>query len=104
MQFKNKNHFFINLNRFKKWMKLKNYFAKSGLKCQTPLPFVGNFLSAAVLKGFREYDMDSIGKYGKTFGFFELNKPVVVTTDLNFIKLAMIKDFAHFTNRIDPDV
>ena len=53
-----------------------------------------------MIRGIRNYDFDAVKKYGKTFGYFELNTPVVVTTDLQFAKTAMIKDFGHFTNRI----
>ncbi len=53
-----------------------------------------------MINGFRNYDFDAIKKYGPTFGFFELNKPIVVTTDLKFAKAVMIKDFSNFANRI----
>jgi hypothetical protein len=53
-----------------------------------------------MIYGLRNYDFNAIKNYGKTFGFFELSRPVVVTTDLKFAKTAMIKDFGHFTNRI----
>ena len=85
-------------DRFKKWLALINYFKKYGLKNPTPFPLAGNFVTA-LIRGFREYDSELIKKYGKTCGFFELNRPTVVTTDLNFIKAVMIKDFGYFVNR-----
>jgi hypothetical protein len=77
---------------------LRKYFKKNGLKSPTPKPFVGNLLGV-IAKGLRKFDEDLIEKYGKTCGYFESDRPAVITSDLKFMKAVMIKDFGHFVNR-----
>lgn len=39
-----------------------------------------------------------IQTYGKTCGLFEASTPVVLTTDIKFIKNILVKDFSSFVN------
>jgi hypothetical protein len=43
--------------------------------------------------------MALVAKYGKIVGVFEGSTPVIMTTDVAFMKAVMVKDFAHFVNR-----
>src|SRR5436309_2034764 len=38
-------------------------------------------------------------QYGRTFGYFEGGKPVLISSDLDLIKQVLIKDFDKFTDR-----
>ena len=63
-----------------------------------PIPVLGN-LHKTLIRGIREYDDELLRKHGKTVGFFQGPYPVVLTSDLKFIKAVLIKDFSSFTNR-----
>ena len=69
-----------------------------GLPGPKPMVFFGNFLKVLRV-GLGKYDVEIIKKYGKTIGYFEGEQPVIMTTDVKFIKSVMIKDFGHFINR-----
>lgn len=68
-----------------------------GVPSPPPLFLFGNFFS--MTKGLIKWDSSLIDKYGKTCGYFEGSQPVLLTTDIKFIKSVMIKDFQHFINR-----
>lgn len=59
---------------------------------------MGNFIGV-IRKGLSIHDVDIIKKYGKTVGYFEGEAPVVITTDIKFMKNVLIKDFSYFVNR-----
>jgi hypothetical protein len=68
-----------------------------GVPGPSPLFIVGNFLDI-FKKGFPKHDAEIMQKYGKTVGYFEGEMPVILTTDPNFIKSVMMKDFSCFIN------
>ena len=78
-------------------MKVRKYFEKQGIPGPSPLFLVGNFISV-IRKGMPYHDVEIMKKYGKTIGYFEGETPVLLTTDVKFIKSVMIKDFSHFIN------
>ena len=68
-----------------------------GIPGPSPLFIFGNFFSMA--KGLIKCDSALIGKYGKMCGYFEGSRPIILTTDVKFIKSFAIKDFSCFINR-----
>ena len=79
-------------------MEIRDYFVKMGLPGPKPWFILGNFIGV-IKKGLNKHDLDIIQKYGKTIGYFEAEEPVILTTDVKFIKAVMIKDFGYFINR-----
>jgi hypothetical protein len=69
-----------------------------GLKGPSPSFIFGDVVNLAKL-GPPEYDLQMLKKHGKIMGYFEGDQPVILTSDVKFIKAVMIKDFSHFTNR-----
>ncbi|XP_022106653.1 cytochrome P450 3A24-like [Acanthaster planci] len=73
------------------------FFSKLGLKGPTPVPIFGN------LFGFKDGVHIAIGKwikeYGKTFGISRGAQKVIVTSDVEFVKEVMVKQFSHFVDR-----
>lgn len=63
-----------------------------------PKFLLGNF-KELVGNGLSSFDIEIFKKYGKTVGYFEGTRPVIVTKDVNFLKSVMVKDFSHFVNR-----
>ncbi len=68
-----------------------------GIPGPAPGFMVGNFPLLA--DGLIKFDTQMQQNYGKTLGYFEGSTPLILTTDLRFIKSVMIKDFSYFTNR-----
>ena len=85
-------------NRFVKWISMRNYFKKLGIKGPRPLPVFGNMLDV-ISQGFDGFDTLTMQKFNGTCGVFEGSTPVILTTDPKFIKEVMIKDSANFINR-----
>ncbi|CAF0907000.1 unnamed protein product [Brachionus calyciflorus] len=75
-----------------------NHFKKRKIPGPRPIPILGNF-HHIIKRGMPYNDLAMIKKYGKTFGYFEGSTPVVETTDTQFLKSILIKDFNLFINR-----
>jgi thromboxane-A synthase len=77
---------------------MRRFFPSLKIPCETPWPLLGN--SVQMYKRPLFYtQMDLIRKYGRTVGYFDGTRPVILTTDAAFIKHFMIKDFNSFVNR-----
>ena len=61
------------------------------------MPILGNF-HTVIKKGFVGNDTELIEDM-KFCGYFEGSQPVIMTTDLKFMKNFLIKDFNSFANR-----
>nr|APA31878.1 cytochrome p450 01657 [Brachionus plicatilis] len=86
------------LNFLKNWLKQLSFYKKLNIPGPTPWPLTGN-LHKVMKEGFAEHDIEIMKKYGRVVGYFEGSTPVVLTTDIKFIKNVMIKDFNCFVNR-----
>ncbi|XP_076996612.1 cytochrome P450 3A12-like isoform X2 [Tamandua tetradactyla] len=73
-------------------------FKKLGIPGPTPLPFLGTVL--AYRKGFWHFDMTCFKKYGKMWGFYDGQQPVLAIMDPSMIKTVLVKEcYSTFTNR-----
>ncbi|KAG3259951.1 cytochrome P450 3A13-like, partial [Ictidomys tridecemlineatus] len=72
-------------------------FEKLGISEPTPLPFFGMFLH--YYKGFWQYDVQCHKKYGKMWGLYDGQQPVLVIMDPDMIKTVLVKEhYSVFTN------
>lgn len=77
------------------------YFTLLGLPGPAPNFFDGNLLELITGQNnspslvFREWSK----KYGKTYGYYEGPKPVIVTSDINIINDVFVKQFNNFHGR-----
>uniref|UniRef100_A0A2K5E758 Cytochrome P450 3A n=1 Tax=Aotus nancymaae TaxID=37293 RepID=A0A2K5E758_AOTNA len=73
-------------------------FKKLGIPGPTPLPFVGNVLSYR--QGIWKFDSKCHKKYGKMWGSYDGQLPVLAITDPDMIKAVLVKEcYSVFTNR-----
>uniref|UniRef100_A0A8C6IB06 unspecific monooxygenase n=1 Tax=Mus spicilegus TaxID=10103 RepID=A0A8C6IB06_MUSSI len=73
-------------------------FKKQGIPGPKPLPFLGTVLN--YYKGLWKFDMECYKKYGKTWGLFDGQTPLLAITDPETIKNVLVKEcFSVFTNR-----
>nr|QEV83804.1 cytochrome P450 [Brachionus rotundiformis] len=86
------------LNFLKNWIKQLSFYKKLNIPGPKPWPLIGN-IQNVMREGFVKHDIELMKKYGRVVGYFEGSTPVVLTTDVKFIKNVMIKDFNSFVNR-----
>lgn len=60
--------------------------------------FFGNSLPM-LQKNRADLDLEWSKAYGPVYGFYNGMKPQLMVTDVELIKLILVKDFAHFVNR-----
>ncbi|KAM4814486.1 cytochrome P450 3A21-like [Urocitellus parryii] len=73
-------------------------FKTLGIPGPTPLPLFGTLLYYC--KGFWQYDVQCHEKYGKMWGLYHGQQPVLVITDPEMIKTVLVKEhYSVFTNR-----
>uniref|UniRef100_A0A8C9QEG5 Cytochrome P450 3A n=1 Tax=Spermophilus dauricus TaxID=99837 RepID=A0A8C9QEG5_SPEDA len=74
------------------------YFKKLGIPGPTPLPFLGTILNYR--QGFVNFDTKCYKKYGKTWGIYDGQQPVLFIMEPSIIKTVLIKEcYSTFTNR-----
>nr|XP_010963633.1 cytochrome P450 3A29-like isoform X2 [Camelus bactrianus] len=74
------------------------HFKKLGIPGPRPLPYFGNVL--AYRKGLWDFDSKCFKKYGKIWGFYDGQQPVLAITDPEMIKTVLVKEcYSVFTNR-----
>ncbi|WAQ94506.1 CP3AO-like protein [Mya arenaria] len=76
------------------------YFRRRGIKCDTPVPFMGHLKQLFAL-GSHEYDRQCAKRYGGVWGCFYGNYPVVMVGDPDRVKEILITQFSKFYNRSD---
>jgi cytochrome P450 len=91
-------HFYLNPKSLSKWLEMRRFFAKLKIPNDEPWPLIGNSIQMFKQPLFY-FHMNLIRKHGRTVGYFEGTRPVILTTDVAFIKHFMIKDFNSFPNR-----
>ncbi|XP_003798919.1 cytochrome P450 3A4-like isoform X1 [Otolemur garnettii] len=73
-------------------------FKKLGIPGPTPLPFFGTFLNYH--RGVWDSDLECYKKYGKMWGLYDGQQPVLAITDPEMIKTVLVKEcHSVFTNR-----
>lgn len=80
------------------YIKQRSYFKQINVNAPTPYPVFGNLLEV-LRDGLLPSDINLVTKYGKICGRFEATIPIIMTTDVKFIKTFLIKDFNSFVNR-----
>lgn len=82
----------------KNFLELRKFFKRMNLPGPAPWPLIGNFMDV-VKKGLHRHDIEIFKEYGKTVGYFEGSHPVILTSDIKFMKVFLVKDFGSFVNR-----
>ncbi|CAH7275155.1 Cyp3a25 [Phodopus roborovskii] len=73
-------------------------FKKQGIPGPKPLPVLGTLLN--YYKGIWKFDIECHEKYGKIWGLFEGQTPVLAIMDTEMIKNVLVKEcYSVFTNR-----
>ncbi|XP_059272010.1 cytochrome P450 3A12-like [Mustela nigripes] len=73
-------------------------FKKLGIPGPKPLPFLGTTL--AYQNGFCDFDEKCFRKYGRMWGFYDGQQPVLAIMDPDMIKTVLVKEcYSVFTNR-----
>ncbi|KAB1263437.1 Cytochrome P450 3A29 [Camelus dromedarius] len=77
------------------------HFKKLGIPGPRPLPYFGNVLAyRKVCVGLWDFDSKCFKKYGKIWGFYDGQQPVLAITDPEMIKTVLVKEcYSVFTNR-----
>ncbi|XP_064612535.1 cytochrome P450 3A11-like [Liolophura sinensis] len=80
----------------------KNFgvFKKMGVPFPSPWPMMGN-ARVVFKKGFVEAYEEWFKTYGRVFGHFEGQQPMLVVGDLDMLREITVKEFNSFTNRRD---
>ncbi|CAH1257828.1 CYP3A4 [Branchiostoma lanceolatum] len=74
-----------------------NTFKKLAIPGPPPLPLIGNLIDYK--KGLSSIDLEWMKKYGKYWGVYEGQLPVLIVADTKLIKQINVKEFPNFANR-----
>ncbi|XP_054157185.1 cytochrome P450 3A24-like [Oppia nitens] len=77
-----------------------NYWTSRGINGPKPVPGLGT-LWQIFYKPIGEINLDNYKKYGKIYGVFMVNRPVLTVADPDLIKQMNIRDFHMFVDRND---
>ena len=80
------------------WINQLRQYKKNNLQGPFPLPISGNYFGIG-RSGLNKYYKEAAKKYGKTFLIFFGSKPIVCTSDVEFVKQITVKDFRLFPLR-----
>ncbi|TRY87495.1 hypothetical protein DNTS_035317 [Danionella cerebrum] len=74
------------------------FFKKLGIPGPRPWPFLGTLLYYS--KGLCNFDWECAKTYGKVWGIYDGRLPIMMVTDLEMIKVIMVKEcYSNFINR-----
>lgn len=76
----------------------QSYFAYHGIPTKEPVFLVGDF-PELVKKGMGYINEETVKKYGKVFGSYFGNIPMLTVCDADFVKQITVKEFSKFTDR-----
>ncbi|XP_054157849.1 cytochrome P450 3A24-like [Oppia nitens] len=79
-----------------------NYWTSRGINGPKPIPGLGTFWQL-FFKPMGEINLDNYKKYGKIYGVFMADRPVLTIADPDLIKEMNIRDFHLFVDRNDLD-
>uniref|UniRef100_A0A672M2H3 Cytochrome P450 3A n=1 Tax=Sinocyclocheilus grahami TaxID=75366 RepID=A0A672M2H3_SINGR len=75
-----------------------SFFKKLGIPGPKPLPFFGTMLEYR--KGFHQFDVECLKKYGRVWGIYDARQPVLCIMDQSIFKTILVKEcYSLFTNR-----
>ena len=77
---------------------MKRFFKRMKIPGPDPKPIFGNFYDL-VKEGAPYYELRIMKEFGRIVGFFEGSEPIILTTDINFMKCMLIRDFNSFVDR-----
>ncbi|CAG2113351.1 unnamed protein product [Medioppia subpectinata] len=82
------------------WYFTRNFgfFTKQGIRGPRPLPCIGN-LWEMYFTSMPDLELQRYKKYGKIYGLFEGNKPILRIGDPELVKQIMVKDFHVYQTR-----
>ncbi|CAG2115974.1 unnamed protein product, partial [Medioppia subpectinata] len=75
------------------------YWRSRGVKGPKPWPLIGN-LYQVFLKPRCVYGLHNYKTYGKIYGYFDGNKPVLSVAEPELIRDILVKDFHKFVDRV----
>ena len=88
----------MNIIGFRYETRNSNYWKERGIDGPKPLLFIGNMWG--IWKWVQGHvDRQRAAEYGKVYGIYEGNKPLLMISDAFLIRSIFIKDFYCFTSR-----
>ncbi|XP_054714031.1 cytochrome P450 3A8-like [Uloborus diversus] len=75
-----------------------NYWKKRNIPFVKPLPFLGSLMDL-FKKPLHIVEIERYNTYGKIYGHFEANRPILAVSDPAILRNILVKDFHLFTSR-----
>ncbi|VDK62442.1 unnamed protein product, partial [Anisakis simplex] len=92
----------INISKSRCAKHHSEYWKRRGVPAPEANYIFGNVLQMQ-RKGFKQYDLENMKKYGGYWGGMFLNYPMLDICDLDMLRKVLIKDFGTFQNRMMDD-
>ncbi len=70
-----------------------------GIKGPMPWPFIGNSFDFLLGKPINDILSSLAKKYGRVYGLYLLNHPIIVVCDPEYLKAILVKEFDKFHDR-----